>query len=95
MENLFEQFKRFIEDNYNLEVIKTSKEKGINFTDIFGTSFKEQCYVCSKCGEIQFPIIEWIDGEMNIVNSKGQVRSGKGNTTIKDNICDKCMCLKA
>ena len=51
---------------------------------------KGSIYICSVCGRIVFPEIEFQDGKVNITTEKCEVRGGKGNPILKENVCKLC-----
>lgn len=56
--------------------------------EYFYQSIKEQAYICSHCGKIIFPQVDWENKEIN--QDKCQIRGGIGNKIMKDNICRQC-----
>ena len=54
-------------------------------------NYNSQCYICSKCGKIIFPIVSINNDEVNFSTEIGEVRSGIGNKIVKDNICKDCI----
>lgn len=48
-------------------------------------------YICSICGKPVFPTVCIERNEILINTHKNQIRGGKGNNILKDNVCDKCV----
>ncbi|BAO04721.1 uncharacterized protein CBO05P1_002 [Clostridium botulinum B str. Osaka05] len=53
--------------------------------------YSKQVYICSKCGRIIFPKLEFNNDKISFVTNKGCVSGGLGNKVLKDNICSVCI----
>lgn len=63
-----------------------------NIFDTLYFNIKTNTYVCSECGEIIFPNVEFSDDEHCAVkSSRNDIRGGKGNEILQRNICSKCI----
>ena len=52
--------------------------------------YKKSTYICSMCGNVIFPDIDFKDGCVNINTTSCEARGGKGNKILKKNICEHC-----
>lgn len=52
--------------------------------------YKSSTYICSICGNIIFPDVNFEDGSINISSTSCESRGGKGNKVLKKNICEHC-----
>ena len=52
--------------------------------------YKSSTYICSICGNIIFPDVNFEDGRINISSTSCESRGGKGNKVLKKNICEHC-----
>lgn len=52
--------------------------------------YKSSCYICSHCGKIIFPKVEFTNNYFKFSSEKASCYGGLGNKKIKDNICPEC-----
>ena len=52
--------------------------------------YKHSTYICSVCGNIIFPEVDFDDGHINIHSESCDLRGGKGNKVLKKNVCEHC-----
>lgn len=52
--------------------------------------YKNSTYICSVCGNIIFPKVEFENGKVNMTTESCDLRGGLGNQILKKNVCKSC-----
>lgn len=53
-------------------------------------SIRNLTYICSMCGYIVFPSVNVLFNEVEVTQDKSDIRGGKGNKIIYNNVCNEC-----
>ena len=61
-----------------------------NLSDQVFEIYKSATYICSVCGDIIFPEIEFDGENINMITTKCETRGGLGNRVQKKDICESC-----
>ena len=52
--------------------------------------YKNSTYICSVCGNIIFPKVEFENGKVDVTTESCDLRGGLGNQVLKKNVCKSC-----